>query len=376
MVANPVYTYLLADLATNRILEEIRLTNVSFNKPLNDCGTFNGTWKLGAKTAHLDPYDLSMPCRRVIYAFRDDRPMWGGIVWTRKYDSATQTVALGAAEWWSYFDHRKVLPLIPGSPDLTTVAGLSVTYTNADQNNIARGLVALAQTHTGGNILVVPADTELSNIPRDRTYNGWDLTDVGHALENLSNVIDGPDLVFDVAPGTAAPRRVLRVGTPWLGQQGSAWRWEMGGNVASYTWPSDGTRMATRAFATGQGVELGMPISVSEDTSKYADGFPLLELEKQYGSAEDEDTLDGHAEADQQTARMPVALPTIVVRGDVSPTAAEVNRGDDGWLVLPPDPFHRAGFEGPVRIVDMGFKPGADAERVDLTLAPLLDGVA
>lgn len=372
----PVYTYVIHDLATNRILEEIRLTDVKFNKPLNDCGTFNGTWKLGAKTAHLDAYDLSMPCRRVIYAYRDDRPMWGGIIWTRKYDSATQTVALGGAEFWSYFDHRKVIPLLPPSPGLTTVAGLSVTYTTQDQNNIARALVALAQTHTGGNILVEPADTDLSNINRDRTYNGWDLTDVGHALENLSNVIDGPDMVFDVLPGSSAPRRVLRVGTPWLGQQGSSWRWEMGGNVASYTWPSDGTRMATRAFATGQGVELGLPISVSEDTTKYAAGFPLLELEKQYGSAEDEDTLAGHAEADQQTAQMPVALPTIVVRGDVSPTAAEVNRGDDGWLVLPRDPFHRDGFEGPVRIVDMNFKPGADAERVDLTLAPLLDGVA
>jgi hypothetical protein len=372
----PVYTYVIADLATNRILEEIALTNVSFNKPLNDCGTFNGTWKLGAKTSHLDPYDLSMPCRRVVYAFRDDRPMWGGIVWTRKYDSASQTVSLGAAEFWSYFDHRKVLPLIPASPTLATIAGLAVTYTNQDQNNIARALVALAQTHPGGDILVEPADTDLSNIIRTRTYNGWDLTDVGHALENLSNVIGGPDLVFDVLPGLPAPQRVFRVGTPWLGQQGSAWRWEMGGNVASYNWPSDGTRMATRTFATGQGVELGLPISVFEDTSKYTTGFPLLELEKQYGSAEDEDTLSGHAEADQQTARMPVALPTIVVRGDTSPTAAEVNRGDDGWLVLPEDPFHRTGFEGPVRIVDMKFTPGADAERVDLTLAPLLDGVA
>lgn len=375
-MAPPVYSYEIADLRTNTILEEIALTGVKFNKPLNDSGKFQGTWKLGAKTAHLDPYDLSMPCRRAIYAYRDSRPMWGGIIWTRSYDSTNQTVTLGAGDWWSYFDHRKVIPLIPPNPDLTTIAGLSTTYTNVDQNDIARALVALAQSHAGGNILVEPADTDLSNTVRTRNYNGYDLTGVADALTNLCNVINGPDMVFDVLPGSPAPRRVLRLGTPWFGQQGSSWVWEMGGNVVSYTWPSDGTRMATRAFATGQGVELGMPIAVSEDATKYDGGFPVLELETQYGSAEGEDTLNGHAESDQLAGRMPVVLPKLVVRGDITPTAAEVDRGDDGWLVLPPDPFHRTGFEGPVRVVDMSFSPGASAERVELTMAPLLDGVA
>jgi hypothetical protein len=377
MATAPVYTYLLADLATNHILEEISLTNVSFNKPLNDCGTFNGTWKLGEKTAHLDPYDLSMPCRRVVYAFRDDRPMWGGIIWTRGYDSNTQTVAIGAGDWWSYFDHRKVLPTFTPDGTLTQVAGLSVTYSATDQNAIARALVAAAQAHTGGNILVTPADTNTSGQLRDRTYNGYNLTELGDALTNLCNVINGPDIVFDVLPSTTgAPRRVVRVGTPMLGQQGSSHRWEVGGNVTLYGWPSDGTRMGTRAFAAGQGVELGLPVAVSEDTSKYAGGFPLLENESQYSSAEDADTLNSHAQADQEAARMPVVLPKLAVRGDTPPTAAEVDRGDDGWLIIPPDLFHKHGWEGPVRVVDMTFAPGANAERVELTMAPLLDGVA
>lgn len=375
-MAAPVYTYLIADLLTNRVLEEVRLTGVKFNKPLNTSGRFNGAWKLGPKTAHLDPYDLTMPCRRVVYAFRDDRPMWGGIIWTRAYDSKTQTVAIGAADWWSYFDHRKVLPVFTPNGTLTQVPALTVAYTAVDQNAIARGLVATAQAHTGGNIGVVPADTATSGQLRTRTYNGYDLTETGDALSNLANVIDGPDIAFDVLPGAGAPQRVIRVGTPTLGQQGSAHRWEHGGNVTAYAWPSDGTRMGTRAYATGQGIELGLPIAVAEDTSKYTAGYPLLELEAQYGSAEDTGTLTSHAQADQQAARMPVVLPKVVVRGDIPPTAAEVDRGDDGWLTIPPDPFHKAGWDGPVRVVDMAFAPGADAERVELTMAPLLDGVA
>lgn len=371
----PVYTYLIADLRTNTILEEIRLTGVKFNKPLNDSGKFSGTWKLGPKTGHLDPYDLSMPARRVIYALRDDRPMWGGIIWTRNYDSAKQEVQIGAGDWWTYFDHRKVIPMIPANPDLTTVAGLSTTYTALDQNEIARRLVQLAQTHTGGSIGVT-VDSSISAVVRDRTYNGWDLTGVGDALKNLVNIDGGPDLVFDVLPSSPAPIRALRLGDPWLGQQGSSWEWEIGGNVMGYSWPSDGTRMATRAFATGQGVDLGLPIAVAEDTSRYVGGFPLLESESTYGSAETTDTLLGHAASDQEAGRMPVVLPKLVTRGDITPTAAEVDRGDDGWLVIPPDPFHRDGWEGPVRVINMAFSPGTDAERVELTMAPLLDGVA
>ncbi|MCI2421515.1 hypothetical protein MOQ72_29180 [Saccharopolyspora sp. K220] len=377
-MALPVYTYAIADLRTNTLLEEVPLSGVRFNKPLNSSGRFSGTWKLDERSTYLDPYDLTMPTRRVIYAFRDARPMWGGLIWSRAYNSAEDTVEIGAGEWWSYFDHRKVLPVLPVNPDLTTVAGLSTAYDNVDQNEIARRLVVLAQQHAGGDI-GIEFDDSVSNFVRDRTYQGYDLTDVGEALRNLTNVEGGPDMVFDVIPapsGIGAPRRILRIGTPWLGQQGSSHVWEIGGNAIRYTWPTDGTRMATRAYATGEGVDLGTPIAVAEQPERYDQGFPLLELETNYSGAETEATLAGHAEADQQAARMPVVLPTIEVRGDIPPTAAEVNRGDDGWLVIAPDRFHRNGFEGPVRVIDMDFAPSADAERVTLTLAPLLDGVA
>ncbi|MER5388381.1 hypothetical protein [Saccharopolyspora sp. NPDC002686] len=374
-MALPVYSYAIADLRTNTLIEEIPLRSVRFNKPLNGSGRFNATWKLGEHSKHLDAYDLTMPCRRVIYAFRDSRPMWGGIIWSRAYNSEDETVTVGAGEFWSYFDHRKVLPVLPDNPDLTAVAGLTVAYDNVDQNEIARRLIAQAQQHAGGDIGIEFDDT-VSNVLRDRTYRGYDLTDTGEALRNLTNVEGGPDMVFDVIAGPGAPRRILRIGEPWLGQQGSSHVWELRGNTISYTWPTDGTRMATRVYATGEGVDLGTPIAVHEQPERYKQGFPLLELENNYSGAESESTLFGHAEADQQAARMPVVLPQIVVRGDIPPTAAEVNRGDDGWLVIPRDRFHRAGFEGPVRVVDMEFAPSADAERVTLTLAPLLDGIA
>lgn len=376
-MAPPVYHYQIADLRTNQILEDIQLTGVKFTKPLNDSGRFDAAWKLGAKTRHLDPYDLTMPCRRVIYVYRDDRPMWGGIIWTRKYNSAKQTVQIGAGEFWSYFDHRKVVPLLPANPGLFDIAGLTVPYVGLDQNEIARRLVQLAQSHTGGNIQIEFDDT-LSDEWRDRNFYGHKLSDIGESLRQLAGVIGGQDMVFDVVPGAGtAPKRMLLQGTPWLGQQGSAHVWTVGGNCTAYDWDSDGTRMGTRAYGAGEGVDLGTPIAVAEDPAKYAKGFPVLELENSYDT-DDETILNDHTEADQEAARMPVVLPKLVVRGDVPPTAAEVGRGDDGTLVIPrgKDLFHTRGWEGPVRVVDMEFAPSASAERVVITSAPLLDDVA
>ena len=378
-MAVPQYTYLVADLRTNTILDELPLSEVRFNKPLCACGLFSATWQLdeSSATRARDPYELTMPARRAIYAFRDDRPQWGGVLWTRVYDSTTHTVKLGAAEFWSYFDHRQVLPVLAANRPTDYIAGLVVDLHDTEQNEIARRLVALAQQHTGGDI-GIEVDAVDSGIFRDRTYRGYELVDVGEALRQLAGVIDGPDIVFDVAPGRhTAPRRVLRLGEPQLGQTGSAHVWEVGGNVLEWSWPSDGTRMVTRAYATGKGIDLGLPIAVAEDPDRYREGWPLLESETGYSTVEDPDTLTDHADADQQAGRLPVVLPQLVTRGDIPPTAAEVDRGDDGRFIVPAgDLFAPKGIDTTLRVIDMAFEPSTAAERVTLTMAPLLDDIA
>jgi hypothetical protein len=111
----PVYTYMVHDLLTNAPLGELPLTGVRHGRRLNDAGAFTGTFDLDAKTSTRrrvkDPYDWTMPVTRCVYAYRDERPVWGGIIWTRRYDSSTRKVQIGAADWWSYFDHRRVIPI-------------------------------------------------------------------------------------------------------------------------------------------------------------------------------------------------------------------------------------------------------------------------
>jgi hypothetical protein len=374
---DPVYTYLISDLVSNRTLAEVPLTEVRYAKKLNDSAQLSATLRLGdPRIQTIDPYDLTTPARRAIYALRDGTPVWGGLVWTRRYDSNTEQVSLGCGDFWSYFDHRKVLPVLDEQAytDPQHVATLDLGWLGADQNTIARELVAVAQAHPGGNIGVVPADSNASGIIRDLTYPGHQIVDTGEALRTLSRLLDGPDIVFDVGPldRGGRPTRLLRVGTPRLGQQGAPHVFEHGGNLRGYVWPSDGTRMSTRMFATGSAAL----IAVAEDRGRYQDGWPLLEEERGYSSVSDPAQLAAQAKADQVASRLPVVLPTLGIHSGLPPTLPELTVGDNARVIIK-DVFLADGVDTVMRIVGIEVAVGDEGrEEVTLTMNPILEDVA
>lgn len=391
------WTYLISDLATNRTIADVPLSQVRATKGVNMCGTLQASWVLSrhASTTKRDPYDLTTPARRVVYLLEDGAPRWGGIIWTSGYDSSTHTVSIGAADWWSYFDHRLILPVLSGwttRADDTRVqanpyyvSGLTTAYTAVEQNQIARNLVALAQSHTAGSI-GIQVDSTTSGVFRDRTYLGSALKSVGSALADLAGVIDGPDVLFDVdaVDTQGRPKRVLRLGTPRLGQAGSAHVWQHGGNVIGLKWSRSAAGMSTRRLASGKGIELGMPVAVTEAPAQYTHSrWPLLEGTSGHDIEVAPTTpyagissLQGHADGDLSRTRSPVVLPTLVVRTDQAPSLGSISPGDDGRLVVPAGhEFLRTGYDGPVRVAQISFTPDArTVPSAELVCNPLLEG--
>lgn len=375
---NPNYSYQFVDLMSEDILAEIPLSRVRFSKLLNDSGTFQATLTIDEvlRNKGIDVYDLTTPVKRCVYILRDGFPMWGGIIWTRDYNSDSHNVQLAGADFWSYYDHRKVIPLLPAAPvPFDAVAHLSSTSGLIDQSTLARAFITANDLHPGGDI-GIQIETSLSGIMRERHFEGYELADTGDAMRKLANVIDGPDIMFDVVLDiNGVTRRVQRVGDPQLGQQGSPHVWEFGGNIQKYRWPSDGSRMATRVYAIGNGIEKGTPIAVAEETARYALGWPLLESERGYTSVTTTSVLQEHADADQQAARAPVVLPELIVRGDLPPVLGTYAVGDDA-LVIIQDEFHPTGIETLMRIVQMEIAPGEEqGEQVKLVMAPMIDEV-
>ncbi len=373
------WTYLLGDLATGAVTAEVELSSVRISKRLNGAGTMTGTWNLSAAAASDNPSVLTTPARTMGVAFRNGIPIWGGILWARRWSSDSPNLDLGFSDWWSFLDHRYVLPALVPDGTTSQISALTTTFAQVEQNEIARQLVAQAQAHTGGNIGIV-CDTVNSGILRDRTYAGHELVDVATALEQLAGVIDGPDLMFDVSPELDVNGRVvkrLRIGDPKLGQQGSSHVFEYGGNIQSYRWESDGTRMATRTFATGEGMAAGQLIAVAEDDTRYGDGWVLLESQAQYNTVSQDSTLQEHADADLVRARLPVVTPSLTVRGDAIPAIGEYQPGDQVRVIIRDEFFRGAGLDTEMRIVGLDLDPGDNGpEQATLTMNSVFDDIA
>lgn len=380
------WKYLFADLRTNQIIDEIPMSGVRISKVLNGAGAMQGTIQLGDGTlVGRAVKESTRPARRAVYAIRDNAPFWGGIIWASDYDSDTRQLTIGATDWWSYFDHRRILETITLPVGGYDVAGQSRIYAAQDQNAIARDLVTLAQSHTAGDIGVV-VDTAVSGVVRDRTYDGFALKATGEALRDLANLADGPDIVFDVGTFVnGRPQRIMRTGSPMLTQQGDDHVWDLGANLLKFVWSSGGGVMSTRAFVSGAGQDRGTLIAVSEDAAAYANGWPLLEADDAHQDVSQLATLQQYA--DSAVLSVPPVTVILTVRGDMAPTVGAYNVGDTAHVIVPKlvttvgvdgklniergDPFLPDGLDLVVRLT--GFNVAIDdagVESVELSSFP------
>lgn len=104
----PVYRYYTADLLTNEILAEIPFRGVSYERAIKGAGSFAGSIPVIAATDNLDLYESTLPGKTALYVVRNGVCVWGGIIWTRSYNVVDRVLQINAAEFTSYFYHRRI----------------------------------------------------------------------------------------------------------------------------------------------------------------------------------------------------------------------------------------------------------------------------
>lgn len=362
------YTYLIADLRAGAILDELPLTGVSFDKRLNDTGSLRGQLRVDDPGIRArEPRLLTEPGRTAIYVDRDGDLLWGGIVWTSRYSAASGTLEIGASDFLSYFEHRRVLRH-------PVAAGDIVSYVDTDQLGIAAGLVQLAQSHPGGDLDLELRGATSSGVRRSVDFTAAELKPVADALRDLANTDSGFDFTVDVEYGPdGRPVRFLRFGYPRLGQPGAPHVWEYGANLLDFTWPRDAAGMATRVFAQGTSDADAPLLGVAEDAAAYANGWMLLEEAASQLDTRNQALVDAQARGELAVRRRPVVLPELTVRADLDPVVGTYSVGDDVRLVID-DPFFAADHvDVTVRLLSIEVTPGDDAglEQVTLTVAPI-----
>jgi len=354
------YRYLFADLLTNTILAELPLTGVSFTTQLNQAGTFSGHLLLGGIDAtEYNAYDATVPARTALYVDRNGTLLWGGVIWGRSYDSRSQTLSIEAREFESYFERRRITQ--------------TTAFTNIDQLAIARNLITQAQSALYGNIGVL-VGTETSGVTISRTYYDYEYKGVYSAFQDLSRGDNGFDFNIDVAyDGSGNPTKTLALGYPRLGTAYSTTSTTVpvfvfpAGNIVEYNYPEDGSIAANTIYALGAGSNEGKLIVTGQDTTKFTDGWALLEEQANYSDVTDQTYLQDLADGQIAAVSYPPTILKISVPAFIDPIVGTYFIGDDArvmitdnWTAINDDIF---------RIVGITVQPGeAELEKVTLTL--------
>jgi len=321
------------------------------------------------------------PARTFMAVLEGDNVLEAGPIWAHDYDYGSGSLKVKAAGIRSIFDHRIVMGVIA---DPTLAAQWTVTYPALSLGTIAKRLISLLMSHTGGELpIVLPSDeTAAADEAHTRTYSGFELATVQARLDQLMGVINGPDIRFD--PRLTADRMgiewEMRTGTeaqPLLFQADADHVFDARvprGGVSGLSVHRDAGGLASSSWATGSGMDEALLMARSDDTTLTDGGFPLLEITESRSTVDVQSTLDSWASNNLSAAAAPWMTWSATVRADMSPLLGAYRTGDFAKVWVPashpylslllPQGFHRArimGFSG-----DMG-------PNVNLTLAPVME---
>jgi hypothetical protein len=328
-VAN--YRYLFADLLTNSILAELPITNVNFTQQLNTSGTLTGELLLsGVNATALNVANATIPARTAVYVDRDGALVWGGILWSREYASAGQTLKFTAREFESYFERRRITA--------------DVVFNGTDQLTAVQSVINTAQSATNGNIGVT-VGTETSGVLINRTVFGYEYKTVFSLVQDLSRSTTGFDFnIYVYYDSNGNPAKQLRLGYPRYGRKYSATSltapvFELPGNIIEYTYPEDGLITANYLYALGAGSNPSRLVATSFDGTKIAAGWPLLEEQANYSDVSDATLLANLASGQIAVVSYPPTTIKIAISPNNDPIFGSYEVGDDARVRILDDRF-------------------------------------
>jgi YD repeat-containing protein len=361
---------LYGELRTGKITGVIDATGTNWAQTLNAAGSIDGVTVPDDVLARFNLRQGAAAARCFLAVEIDDRIQEAGPIWSRSYDWGKGQATFGAAGLWSLFDHRKVVPVLAAGQ---YVQNVTTTFTGADLGDIARQLVAQAGSHTGGDLpIVLPAARP--GAAHTESWPGWQLSKLGEQLTQLTQRQSAaPDIAF-------RPRRkstdrrfiewVMLTGTAaasQLSQGGSDWVFDTTlrrGPVLGIGTDEDATAMGMRGWETGNGTEASTLISVAEDDTLIAAGYPLLEQEENRSTVELQPTLDAYAAQLVARSARPVEIWKLTVHASA---AAEVQAGDYAQVITSGHPWLGTGS----RRMRVQKKSGDLTEKVVLDMYPL-----
>lgn len=348
-----------------------------------------------AESAGIDAATLDALAEpwRFSWAVAQGSKIWqAGPVVSESYQGGTTTTVTGGGLWKLLSDKR--LLINPDRANVATVAGtdadiafgtgtvseigspIPVANRNLTLHTIAKRLVEIIQAANGGNLPVVfPDDIAGTAV---RTYPGYDLATPGQRLQELTQVIDGPEVEF--APEFADPTTKqavqwrMRIGNPRLGNLGFAHQWIADRALCGASVDIDGSNRVTRNFERGNGMNRDLIVGYGNAAVNALDNADILleEVGNDHTSTTDTAVLTAWAASavaanteQERTFGFRVRTAGDDGHGNLtnSPHMAGVLSGDNGHFVVRNNPRIPDGTYA-ARI--LGMQPGRSAHEIEL----------
>lgn len=203
------------------------------------------------------------------------------------------------------FEHRFATAKDYGT-DVAAMRKSKLVYKDRSLAYIAQDLVRRGMDKAGG-YLPIRFATNPGSGSHERTYHGYDLENnrIDKRLEELSNVIGGPDILFHPEWADEA-RQYIR----WAMYTGTdahppiAQDWSMvldagapEPHISELAMEVDGDDFSTRFYATGTGEGEGIAMMGDDNRALLSDGHPLLEGTASFPSVSEARTLLAYARA-------------------------------------------------------------------------------
>jgi len=337
--------WVVGDLVTGRLTGQLGESTGSWSDVLNQPGSVQCAVGLaqydnptpGGRPI-LDVRNKTIPWRSYIGAVGPERVYNAGPIIARPWDDDTQTLTVAGAGMWAYLFRRVLRPALAPGQRLSDEA-VTTAYTLA--NGTAKSLGGIVVSVIAQMIAVGSVPIDLPGVEagvNERTYPGYDAALVGDRVKQITEVLNGPDVVLE--PYLASPQFMrwrLKVGTtadPFIHSSGR--------QVFDYTAPrtnSSGLAIQeSSARVTGMDFEMGggqsdeVVAGMAYDPWLQDHGWPLLESVRSLSTVSELQTLDDYAAERVRLGRNTTEAWTLKFNTRERPFPSSYTVGDFAYL--------------------------------------------
>lgn len=316
-------TYVFGDVLTGKIIQEISLQGVSMTRGFGQ-GDLRAAFQLDQTgKENRDLIAATEEGRSYVIVERDSVPIWGGIVWTRTYQSQAKIFQIYCKAFEHYSESRFV----------------RTDFENLDteQRNIFRNLWTAMMADP--NSLQVTLPSSFSTIvSKSLTVKDFEFKSYRESMDAIANGDDGFDWTIDISRVGGVYVKTLRIGYPKLGATnplilyypGEILNYWNNGSMAGY---------GTNIFGIGAGEGSTMLVQEVIHSDLVSSGFPRYDVSASYKNINDATLLTGLTLMLANFRKAGIPTITVELKGDLDPEFGSYGLGDAVKIFFD-DPLH------------------------------------